>query len=416
MDIRLVLSTAIKNPLELHCCLDMEAALDTIDFKEVEQEAVKMLALEKDNNGKLILGEGYVAKDGVATIKIRGLLVPDLGIDLSAYGITGYDVIAEYVEHANETAKAEKLTKIELDINSTGGFVSGISGLVEVLEASKLPIYTKVTGSMASAAYHIGVTAKEVNAAKGSGIIGSIGVRASHTNYAKMYEKAGIEKRDFASGFWKTAFASHKPLSKKEEKRIQQSVDDSALIFFEHVAKYREKLSIDEVKKLDGDTFTSKKAFTLGLIDRIGDLKSEETKAMADPIDETKDETPKGEASFTQADLEAATAKAVADALANAENEKTAAVERAKAISTHANAPDAIKTLLGSEAFASVKTEDLTALMDALPQGFKAIMDTEGGAGLEASPTDLVDKTTEEQKAKAKEDAVEKVASIPSVL
>ena len=393
-DIRSAIQANITNPYQLKSCYDIDAAFKDIDFEAVETAlSEQQEALDQDGNGNLITGDGYSVSEGVATINIRGLLVPDLSHDLTSWGITGYDMISAYIKHANETAENEKIERIRFDINSGGGFTRGISGVLASIENSELPFETFASGTMASAAYHIGCTVNNITAASSSNIVGSIGVIATHYNYKKAMENEGVEQVNFISGFWKDAFSSHKPLSKKAARALQEEVEESALVFFKHVSTYRLTLSTADVKNLQAATFSSKKALQHGLIDSIADLDTNKTsekgsKAMADTQTETNVDATAGMLSQEQAQKIAD--DAVTAALAKAETEKNEAVTRATTLSEH-DAPQAVKDVLATDGFANVSNEDHKSLLDAIPKGFSQQMDDTGGAGVELDAQEISD-------------------------
>ncbi len=114
---------------------------------------------------------------------------------------------------------------------------------------------------------------------------------------------------------------------------------------------------------------------------------------------------------ITQEDLEQAVAEARAEALAEAENK----AERAKQIYA-LQATDEVKALLASADFANVEISALEKLTQAMPKGFNQIMDDEGGAGVQANPSDFVQKTDEEIEQAEAEKSAEQLAKLGSVI
>lgn len=290
------------NAHELMACHNLQAEIDAIDF-------VALSAIGSDDSEP-----AYTVANGVATIDVRGLLVPKTSSDYRSWGVTGYANLADYIQQANDDYR---VTSIVLDIDSVGGYVAGLDGAVDAVHQSGKPIDVFVSGGMYSAAYWMSAGARKITAAKHSGI-GSIGVLATHAEISKALDIEGKKVSIFKSGKWKAAFSSLVPLSAEEEARLQDGVNESASIFFNHVAAQR-GLEPKTVKGWEGDTFTAAKAKELGLIDEIADSYSASTQTAQsntniNPQSEETyvDELTKAQAKITE--LEADKAKAVQDA------------------------------------------------------------------------------------------------------
>lgn len=258
------LKAQIKADIESHklmACYDLHSALNHIDFTAMVGEV---------NEGT----QGYSSSDGVATVKVRGLLVPNMASDYSDYGITGYNHIAEYIEKAH----AEGNSKVVLDIDSGGGYVSGIEVATDAISNSKLPVEAFVSGNMYSAALWLGATANEISATKTSGI-GSVGVIAAHYEQSKRLEQEGITPTFIRSGKWKAVYGSSEPLTAEQVERLQEDVNTSAEVFYDHVAIHRD-INAKTIKAWEGDTFNAQTAKDYGLIDTIASQASATTQQI----------------------------------------------------------------------------------------------------------------------------------------
>lgn len=252
------LQAKIKRDIDSHAlmaCHDLQGELASIDFKA--------LSRYDDDDSE----PAYTVENGVATIDVRGLLVPETSSDYRSWGVTGYANLADYIQQANDDYA---VTSIVLDIDSGGGYVAGLDGITESIYQSAKPIETFVSGDMYSAAYWLGASTSKVTASKQSGI-GSIGVFVVHSESSKMLESEGEKLSLFRSGKWKSAFNWFMPLTADEKTRLQEGVDESASIFFNHVAAQR-NVDAKTVKGWEGDVFTAVKAKELGLIDAIADI------------------------------------------------------------------------------------------------------------------------------------------------
>lgn len=297
------LQAKIKRDIDSHAlmaCHDLQGELASIDFKS--------LARYSDDDSE----PAYTVENGVATIDVRGLLVPETSSDYRSWGVTGYANLADYIQQANDDYT---VTSIVLDVDSGGGYVAGLDGITESIYQSAKPIETFVSGDMYSAAYWLGASTSKVTASKQSGV-GSIGVYVVHTEESGWLERYGEKVSLFRSGKWKAAFNSFMPLTDDEKTRLQEGVDESASIFFNHVAAQR-NVDAKTVKGWEGDCFTAVKAKELGLIDAIADsvaASSSTKQSNTNPKTEGESmDLQEAQAKITA--LEAEKAQAVQDAL-----------------------------------------------------------------------------------------------------
>lgn len=296
------LQAKIKRDIDSHAlmsCTGLEHQLASIDFKA--------LSRYDDDDSEA----AYTVENGVATIDVRGLLVPETSSDYRSWGVTGYANLADYIQQANDDYT---VTSIVLDVDSGGGYVAGLDGITETIYQSAKPIETFVSGDMYSAAYWLGASTSKVTASKQSGI-GSIGVYVVHTEESGWLERYGEKVSLFRSGKWKAAFNSFMPLTDDEETRLQEGVDESASIFFNHVAAQR-NVDAKTVKSWEGDVFTAVKAKELGLIDEIADsvsVSSNTAQSNNNPEEYDLNELEKAQAKIKQLEDQALSDKAASD-------------------------------------------------------------------------------------------------------
>lgn len=377
-------------------CVDYELLVKAIDFQALE----KMNGEARSDYGLFCWGKpALTIEQSTATVRIRGLLMPDLGVDLVDFGVTGYDVIEHYIHYANSLPQ---ITDIVLDIDSGGGYVKGVQHCADVIMQSAKPIRTFVSGDMYSAAYWLGCSTESIEAASYSGV-GSIGVYAEHFDRSRQLENMGVVARLFRSSKWKGAFSSNRPLSEEEQARLQQSIDDTADKFFTHVAEMR-NLSKKAVADFEGDTFSAEKALELGLIDRIENVNQPET---GEETKMEKDVKAEQAQVLTPDQIEAIKAQAYAEAKAEME----AKAEREKQINALDTTAE-VKEVLVSEAFAGVEIAAMGKLIAAMPKGFSKAMDEIGGAGVEADPKGFAQDSKEQEKLAQQAEALEKLKTL----
>lgn len=236
---------------ELMACYDLQGQLAAIDVKA-------LAALGKDDDTP-----SYSIDNRTATIKVRGLLIPNASRDYGRWA-TGYNIINQYLAKADADPFVDEIV---LDVDSGGGYVKGLDDVIEHIANLSKPISAYASGDMYSAAYYLGVSCDNIRAEKDSGI-GSIGVYAVHEESSKALAQWGETYSIFRSGKWKGAFSWFMPLAKHEKERLQQGVDEAASLFFNHVAARRD-LDTMTIADWQGDTFSASKAKELGLIDEI---------------------------------------------------------------------------------------------------------------------------------------------------
>ncbi len=167
---------------------------------------------------------------------------------------------------------------VALVINSPGG--SAVQShlifkrIRQLAEEKKLPVIAIVEDVAASGGYMIACAADEI-IADDTSIVGSIGVVGGSFGFHGLLEKLGIERRLYTSGEHKAMldpFLPERPEDVARLKAIQREIHD----MFIELVKSRRSASLAEH---DGDLFsgeywTGQRGLQLGLIDRIGDLRS----------------------------------------------------------------------------------------------------------------------------------------------
>lgn len=251
------LQAKIKRDIDSHAlmsCTGLEHQLASIDFKA--------LSRYDDDDSE----SAYTVENGVATIDVRGLLVPETSSDYRSWGVTGYANLADYIQQANDDYAVERIV---LDVDSVGGYVKGQHLVDDVLANITKPIETFVSGNAYSAAYRIAVQTEQITASKFAGI-GSIGTIVKHTERTGYLKQIGVKVTNIRSGKWKAVFGDDEPLNDEQLAEIQTGVDANAQEFFEHVASHR-GLNADTIAALEGRCFEAAQAKELGLIDAIAD-------------------------------------------------------------------------------------------------------------------------------------------------
>lgn len=167
---------------------------------------------------------------------------------------------------------------VALAINSPGGSAAQshlIFKRIRGLAAEKkLPVIAFIEDAGASGGYMIACAADEIVADESS-IVGSIGVVGGSFGFNRLIEKLGIERRLYTSGDNKAMldpFLPEKPDDVERLKVLQREIHE---MFIGLVKTSRgPKLNGPESDLFSGEYWTGTRALALGLVDRIGDLRT----------------------------------------------------------------------------------------------------------------------------------------------
>ena len=102
-------------------------------------------------------------------------------------------------------------------------------------------------------------------------------------NIEKLLKKIGVETETIKSGAYKDTGSIYRPLTSQEKEYLTEKVKLIHDQFIKAVSEER-KISLEKVKEFaDGRIFTGEEAFSLGLVDELGNFWDavEEAKKMA---------------------------------------------------------------------------------------------------------------------------------------
>lgn len=191
----------------------------------------------------------------------------------------GHDAIAERLCDALEHGD------VLLVIDSPGGAAAGIDQAVQRVLAAKAEHGRRITGyadeQIGSAAYYWAACVCDEIYLPPSGIVGSIGARASHWSEAGALAIDGIAVTHFAwPGAGKVALAPELPLSELGKERGERDVTISGEAFCAAVCAARPQLTRDAIVALDADCLTGMAAVDAGLADGVASLVEVEEYAL----------------------------------------------------------------------------------------------------------------------------------------
>jgi serine protease SohB len=167
---------------------------------------------------------------------------------------------------------------VALVINSPGGSAAQshliFTRIRELAAEKSLPVLAFVEDAAASGGYMIACAADEIMVDENS-IVGSIGVVGGSFGFEKLIDKIGIERRLYTSGKHKAMldpFLPENPEDVERLKAIQGEIHDSFIALVR--ARRGARLADEETDLFSGEYWTGRRAVSLGLADRIGDLRS----------------------------------------------------------------------------------------------------------------------------------------------
>jgi len=162
-------------------------------------------------------------------------------------------------------------------VDSPGGTVDGTFELSDFVYANRetKPVITLASGSMYSAAYGIGSSAKKVFLSSLAAGAGSIGVVAAHEDWSKAEERMGVKTTEIYAGKYKRAASQYRPLDEEGKKSIQDEVDHLYSVFVDAVARNRGVSSEEVLGRMSTDVksaFIGSQAIEAGLVDGVATL------------------------------------------------------------------------------------------------------------------------------------------------
>lgn len=209
------------------------------------------------------------AQDGIGVIAVKGPLVNRDSWINRYVGVTSYADIRRALVYASQDAS---IKGILLDVESGGGAVSGVAdtgNLIKTIDKKVKPVWAYADGHMASAAYWLGASARQVFSSN-TAIVGSIGVICTHQEYSKAMKTAGIGVTVMRAGEFKALANSHEPLTDVAVQQIQNQLNAAYSVFIEHVADARgTTVPVADQRMGQGREFFGEQALAAGLVDGI---------------------------------------------------------------------------------------------------------------------------------------------------
>lgn len=245
-----------------------EASLDA--FLKAQEKSLDLKASDYDDDDEDESIPHLLEVHGnVGVVSIKGPLTNSDSFWNRLFGITSYnDIRAAVIAAASDPS----INSILLDIDSGGGAVNGVldtGTLIRMVNDRVKPVVSFSDGTMASAAYWLGMSAGEVNVSR-IAVAGSIGVITTHTERSKMLKDDGINVTVMRSGKYKALANPYEPLTEEAKADIQRKLDATYSVFTEQVALSRNRsLAYVEQTMAQGREFIGEDAVKADLADKV---------------------------------------------------------------------------------------------------------------------------------------------------
>jgi len=179
----------------------------------------------------------------------------------------------EIIKNLNYFFLNDDIDGIVVRVNSPGGGVAASQEIYEkiknIRDKSAKPIVVSMSSMATSGGYYVSIGADSIIANPGS-ITGSIGVIMGYPTITKLMDIVGINYTTIKSGKYKDSGSPFRNTDFVDSTYFNQVVDELHDQFKLDVSLER-KLNKIEINKLaQGQIFSGRQAFSLGLIDRIG--------------------------------------------------------------------------------------------------------------------------------------------------
>lgn len=250
----------------------------------------------------------------IAVIPVSGTLL-NKRMWSSSYA-TGYDFLHAAIDYA---AADDSVETIVFEIDSPGGMVAGLFDLTDKIAGIEKKTVAHTADMAASAAYAIFSSCDEGYLSQ-SAEVGSVGVLQMHFDISGALENFGESVSMIFYGDKKVDGNPYEPLPERVKGEMQDDINNLGAMFSTLVATNR-NISVESVVATQAGVYRGQAAVDIGFADGVMNFD--------DLINELSASTDEGETmSFTQEELDAAVASALAaqttdsDAAVSAERER----------------------------------------------------------------------------------------------
>ena len=179
----------------------------------------------------------------------------------------------EIIKNLNYFYLREDIDGILVRVNSPGGGVAASQEIYEkiknIRDRSEKPIIVSMSSMATSGGYYVSIGADSIVANPGS-ITGSIGVIMGYPTITKLMDLVGINYTTIKSGKFKDSGSPFRDTQNSDSQYFNDVVDELHDQFKTDVSLERNLNEIEMNEIAQGQIFSGRQAFKLGLIDRLG--------------------------------------------------------------------------------------------------------------------------------------------------
>jgi serine protease SohB len=230
--------------------------------KDKEKSKIeKAKAKTEKKAGKSVIND---QTDDVEAIKKR-VFVLDFDGDIKA---SAADLMREEITAVLTMARKEDEVVVRLE--SGGGMVHSYglaSSQLQRIKDKGIPLTVCIDKVAASGGYMMACIADKIVSAPFA-IVGSIGVVAQIPNFSRLLKKHDVDFEMFTAGEHKRTVTMFGHNSAKAKDKFREDLEDTHVLFKNHVSHFRPSLNIAEVAT--GDVWYGQDALANKLIDQLG--------------------------------------------------------------------------------------------------------------------------------------------------
>ncbi len=179
-----------------------------------------------------------------------------------------YEAITARIAQACEGNASAIVMRIDSPGGEAAGCMEAARDIRAMCAAVNKTLIAYVEGKAASAGYALASAASEIILSD-TGIVGSIGILSTRTDFSAANAASGMRVEFIASGARKAFGNPDMPITEAELVDQQKLVDSLATVFFDLVADMR-GVSPDAISKLEAGVFHGASALDAGLADAAG--------------------------------------------------------------------------------------------------------------------------------------------------
>lgn len=234
---------------------ELEKARAKEDKEKAKAEKLKAKADKK---------AGKTESEAVELVNKR-VFVLDFDGDIKA---SAADLMREEITAVLTMARKEDEVVVRLE--SGGGMVHSYglaSSQLQRIKDKGIPLTVCIDKVAASGGYMMACIADKIVSAPFA-IVGSIGVVAQVPNFSRLLKKHDVDFEMFTAGEYKRTVTMFGHNSAKAKEKFNADLEDTHVLFKNHVSRFRPMLNIEEVAT--GDTWYGQEALENKLVDQLG--------------------------------------------------------------------------------------------------------------------------------------------------